>query len=738
MTFSSQDLFNAGIPLDVKIETLYKEIKNGGLTLLPRRTMIRTIRNKYSSIQTLNDLFNSSVNTKGFDELRRGIITMAPTICAVQNAWTSIVTIPANPFTSFEEGLRLFILDYIMAKRQYATLTNHQVNAAKAYCTTLKILFDENSEDNSREKAADVLGLTRQNIDDKVKQAQEEFHGLFFEDKTPDNIAVDPRLVQFVRSFSKDFSIPGTRENMMNLSGIRSPRMLDLLALILGCTILTEGLVNQSNNGGAGITRYSSNVKTLLKKEGIPISFDDFRILLALQFRNPKLRDGLEQFARGNHELEIKKDPSGKELIAVKWEYLHDLDTELLRILYDNDAWGPRNAMSGDALRAEWERRARLSGRKDIQYTPKYRHWRFCPTKTGHVMLRWSKADVFLDGQKYISSLVFSNPGWTLNDVLNQARKDGYTNIYERNTLQTYYSNAQDNHTTEDALVASVRILDYENNQMLSFQDLFAKVSEKGIPIQNGVLRKWIIRNDKTFSYISTSGKKACFVKLINKKAALITPNSVRSSPASKSVTTTIAPSSLKPAGTKPVIDISAVCKAILSFVPETKFYPSITSVDKVLSIMKGGAATLPHNSVFYGWLPQLCAYGTLTSWAKDGFRKNLLLSVEAYVTNFYQLKMHGDLKTDIMYDPAFSSVKAIGLGTMTAYLSSLNILPDRKGFFRTGTLDYVVNNVSKEVVDARNNVLGHAGAIVNLSDTDMNKQVHDTLLLFLYLGSKL
>ncbi len=700
--------------------------------------MIATIRNKYPSIKTLGDLFASPVNNKGLSEFRAGILASASTIIDVHRAWTSIVTVPTKPFSSFEEGLRSFLADYLVAKRKRAEFMNYQVNATNAYCTVLEVLFDENSMDNSREKAATILGLTRQNVDNKVKQAQEEFYGLFFQDKTIGNIAIDPQLVQLVRLFSKDFNIPGTRETMIRLSGIRSPRMLELLALILGCTILAEGLVNQSNNLGARITRYSSNVKTLLKKEGIPISFDDFRILLARNFKDPNLRNGLEQFARGNHELEIIKDPSGKELIAVKWEYLNDLDTELLRILYDKKAWGPGSAMSPVDLRSEWEHRSKLSGRKNIQYTPKYHHWRFCPTKTGYVMLRWSKADVFVEGQKYISSLLLSHPDWSFDDVLAQAQKDGYTNIYERRSLQTYYSNAQDDHTTEDALVASVRILGYEKNQTLSFQDLYTKVRGKGIDVTDSVLRKWIIRNDKTFNYFSAPGKKACHVKLVDKKAALITPNSERTTTTPKQVATATAPTAPKPANAKSGIDLPAISAAYLSFVPETKQYPSLPSIDRVLAIMKGGNAILPHNSVFYSWLPQLADFDKMTSWAKDGFRKNILLSVEAYVTNFYQLKRHGDLRTDIMYDPAFFNVKSIGLGTMTAYLSSLSILPDKKGFYKYGTLDYAINNATKEVVIARNKVLAHSGALVNLVDAEMKQQVHDTLFLFLYLAAKL
>ena len=736
MAFSKQDLTNAGIPHEVRIEDLYLEIKNGGLTTLPRRAMAKTLRNSYPYIKTLGDLFGSSPNTKSFIEFKAGILAMAPAICAVHAASQAITTVPSRGFSTLEEGLRWFLAEYIVAKRKRARYTNYQVKATENLCTVLEILFDEHSADNSRDKAAKTIKTKRQNVDHIInKKVREEFHELFFMGKTPDNIAANPNLVTLVRSFTDQFVTPGSVDRMMQLSGIKSPRMLELLALVTGDSILDSGVVIRFGEScGADIALNSGRVKRILKNEGIPIPFSDFRILLDKEFPDPQLRASLETFARGNHEFETFIDKKGKECIAVKWEYLNDLDTEVVRILYDMGAWGLENIVSPDVLRNEWERRARLSGRKKIQYNPQYKHWRLCPTRMGYVMLRWSKGDDFVDGQKYVSKLLFDNPGWTKDNVLKQADKDGYTKIYERRSLETYYSNAKEDHTVEDALVASVKILDYATGNTLPFKDLLKQVNGKGIPILVGQLRRWLMRNKGTFSYLTTPGKRTVQVKLISKRAPLLTTT------AAWKAATVPAPAVVTPkpaVASTPSIDWKATFAAIMSKVPETKTFPSlIANADKVFDIMKGGDTVFRHNNVFLRWLPNLTDYESMTSWGKDSFRQSLLLTIEVFISSFYKIKNNSDLCTDILYDPTFSARGSIGLGTMLAYLGHISLIPKARAPHRLGSIEEAFCKASTAVVSARNDV-GHPGLTVDLKESEMSSQIHDALLLFLYLASK-
>ena len=738
MQYTKQDLTNAGIPHDVKIEDLYHEYKKGGLTTLPRSTLAATLRNKYPSIITLGDLFKSSPSTKAFQEFKKGILANASLICSVHEASSRITIVPSTAFETLEDGLRQFLSAYLRAKKDRATYMKIQIKAAEVYCTVLRRLFDEYALDNSRGRIAKDLGITTQNIDNKLKSAHEDFDKLFFQDETPDNIAVSKDLIERVREIKHRFIVPAHKNKLETLSGIKSPRILDLLALILGCRILETGvIVAPGGRSGYNIARYKGQVKRLLKDEGIPISLDDFRILLKKEFEDEELRQDLELYALGGQEFEILTDNATSiDRIAVRWEYLNDFTTEIIRILYDSNAWGVKNAMSPDDIRNAWEKRARHFGKKSSFHSHYNKHWRLCANRNGYVMLRRSKSDDgFLDGQTYVSRLLFDNPGWTKGDVLNQAVKDGYAFFYERSSLETYYSNAKEDHLVEDALVASVKILDYTAGNTLPFQSLLVQVNGKGIPILHGQLRKWIMRNKGTFSYTPVPGRKAVLVKLISKKAALLTSTSAwkaATAPAAVAVTAKTPVTS-----TVSSIDTGMASTAILSWVPETRLFPLlVANADKVFIIMKGGDTVFRDNNVFLSWLPGLNYYDSMTSWEKDSFRKSLLLTVQVFVSSFYQMKRKSDLCTDIMYDPSFTTVGPIGLGTMLKYLGFISLIPNAKVPHRPGTIEEAFCKASTAVVHARNNV-GHPELMVNLKEDKISTQVHDALLLFLYLASR-
>ncbi len=175
MQYTKQDLTNAGIQHDVKIEDLYHEFKNGGLKTLPRSTMVATIRNNYPSVLTLGDVFDSSPNTKPFQEFKDGILANASLICAVHEASTRITTVPSKAFDTLEDGLRQFLSEYLKAKKDRATYMKFHIKGAEVYCTVLRRLFYEHALDNSRGRIAKDLGITSQNIDDKLKTAHEDF-----------------------------------------------------------------------------------------------------------------------------------------------------------------------------------------------------------------------------------------------------------------------------------------------------------------------------------------------------------------------------------------------------------------------------------------------------------------------------------------------------------------------------------------------------------------------------------
>lgn len=737
MPYSKQDLIEAGIPLDVTIDMLYQEKKLGNLTSLPRASMCNTIRSKYPEITTLEDLFTKAPQGKVFQEFQKGILEAKNTICAIYDRWTKIITIPSSlkePLT-LENGLRAFISEYLRQKEEYAVLSGYQVNAVKHYCKVLKMYFDEQSRDNVPTTIAASLGRSTQNIYDQIDKARFELNNLLFIDGfTIDNMQVDPRLSSLVQSFNSQFVGSGTDEELATRSGIQSPRIRLLLSTILGFKILETGtIITRGDTVGHELDLKKGTVKKLLKIEGIPVSFDDFKILLQKNFTDEELKQNLELFVQNNHEFEVF-EKNDREYIAIKWMYLGNIENELLRILYDNDAWTVRSAMSSEDLKREWnKRRASIPNVKEKKYLPHYHHWRFCPlAKSGYFKLKWNEDDFFLDGQRYVAKLIYENPKWLFDTILDQAKNDGYTSIYSKRSLRAYYTNAiADNHV-ENALREAIKILDYSDSNTLSFKELSKEVKGKNVNIQDPALARWLRKNDDVFKVFKNPGGKALYVKLINNRGELITKKEVLKATSHEQENV----NGVSTTDNVPNINWDETSQFIHTQISEIQTYSLNNGVENMFTIMKEGQDDLRNDSVFRTWLPDLPHSNTMTSWSKDNFRMCLVGSVEAFISLLYRMRYNSDIKSDIRNDFNYDG-KPIGLSSMISFLKKKHLLPENGDYMR-GSVQNMALDVSKKVVKARNELSHRYEATVNLADNIMSAQIHDTLLFFIYLASRL
>ena len=734
MAYSKEDLIQAGIPLDLTIESIYQEYKRGGLTQLPRVTMSGTLRRNYPSINTLEDLFESTLCSKSILTFEAGILAYGPTLCTLYDKQNKSYLLPStlpSPLT-LENGLRAFLPEYIAAKKERAAFLNLQVKATYDYCKAIDLYFDETASNNSRDSIATSLKTSRQNVDNKIKQAQQEFSELFLDGNTVDQITIRPELVAIVKNVKDAFPVPGDKVLLDSITEIKSPRLTILLATIFGYKILDSGLVVGNDDSGQEIDRSIGRVKSLLKRHGIPCPLDEFTILLDKSFKNDKLKQDLETYSKSFHEFEILHDGQGKELIAVKWNYLSDLTTEIIRILYDNGAWEPKLAMSGNKLQQEWERRARLA-KRNIEYNPHYKHWRLCATKTGHVYLKKNKGvSSFLSGQSYVNQIILNNPTWSFDQFYAQADKDGYTNIYPIKSLRAYYTAATDDLRIEKALDDAIRFLGNSTNQTMAFSNLVKAIAKTGNTISANSFELWLRKNNQAFNVFSVSPSRRKYVKLLNRKAKLITTVSRTSAAKSPNVV------QAAPSVSAPVIDWTSIEQFINLQVSEIQAYPELQGVmNKLFLILKDGKTDIAPNSCFLRWLPDLTVSNTMTSSKKDIFRITLLCTVEAYIQSFYQLKYKQDIINEINNDPSLNNQTSAGLGTMFFFLAKKGILPAKFVTYQKNSLPLIMLKAVDSVKKARNDI-AHPNGTINLADNVMSAQIHDTLLVFLYLASKL
>lgn len=722
MSFSKQDLTRAGIPLDITIEEVYQEYRHGSLKHLP--TYIVTLRNKNDRNYTLGELFSTPSNNNRLIDLQANLLSSAAALSQLR----VIDVIPNTPFSTLETGLRAFLSEYIELKRKRALV--HKA-ARNLYCDAIRLYYDEN-DDNPRSRIAKMLGVKVQRVDQLMGEAREDFKIMLLKGESVDRIKAHPDLVRLVNEYHATFTVPTEKAVMQKQSGISSEKLLDCIAYLFDSKILETGVVISKDWHGQQIERNKGAIKRILIEEGIPISVDKLESLLGEALTNDSLKDELLGYARNHHEFEIIHQ-NNTDYITLQWKYLNNFNAEVIRILYDKNCWGRAKSLSRSELKDEWESRARLAGKKK-QFISTYHHWRIQVAKTGNVWLKQDKKESLVSGQQYISGLVTQHPDWTFKDILHQAKTDGYIDIYSIGSLRTYYTNVVKDTRVYDALVEARKELNRHTNCTLSFGTLLSHLNAQGIDIKSSHLRNWIIKNIESFKYFSIPGKKQTYVKLINRKAPLITPRSAK-----KVSRSSVQPTRSSAVYVAPSLDWNSIRSFISIQVPEIQHWPSLSnSLDDVLTIMKNGANEFSYNSVFLSWLPNLVDSTTMNSWDKDKFRKDLLGSVEPFIENFYKLKLGGDLKTDISHSPGFDPIKGIGLGLMINHLTYNRLLPDKYLQYSKDSIELSILRATRTVKDGRNGMLAHAQATVNLADSVMSAQIHDTLLFFAYLASEL
>lgn len=152
-------------------------------------------------------------------------------------------------------------------------------------------------------------------------------------------------------------------------------------------------------------------------------------------------------------------------------------------------------------------------------------------------------------------------------------------------------------------------------------------------------------------------------------------------------------------------------------------------AVDNVFLIFKGGRKEFEENSTFKGIAEKLFTY--TSGWTDNQFRhnfcKDLLTDMEAYLKLFYKLKYGIWLREEK------------GFGPVRYLFMREGLLPD-KGDKDAGNLSreeadiyYVADRVNR----ARN-IADHPEEFQNLSENQISKDIHDCLVLMVYIARKL
>lgn len=186
-----------------------------------------------------------------------------------------------------------------------------------------------------------------------------------------------------------------------------------------------------------------------------------------------------------------------------------------------------------------------------------------------------------------------------------------------------------------------------------------------------------------------------------------------------------VAPS---PQPNEPVFSWEGLKEGIIKTMSPEKYDEKLADyVENMFFIMRGGYDELLPTSNFKDSAEWLFKYVTSQTSFEDRFRlrKELLSMMEAYFKEFYRLKYNDGLE-DIQ-----------NLGEIKRLFIEKGLLPDKNDYITDAYLRQVAYAVSN-VHYKRNNKSGHPKAFSEKSDKQTTSDIHDCLLVMLYLAKKL
>ncbi len=136
-------------------------------------------------------------------------------------------------------------------------------------------------------------------------------------------------------------------------------------------------------------------------------------------------------------------------------------------------------------------------------------------------------------------------------------------------------------------------------------------------------------------------------------------------------------------------------------------------------------------DSTFSAVLKDIYSYliGSTNFKERDLLRNNLLNALELYLKNFYYLKFHGDYSTPFI-------TKQKGLGKIRYELQDKNLLPNPDSDTLTPHEGMICQTVER--LNTARNKQDHPWQRTDYSEKKISNNIHDSLVLFLYLAREL
>ena len=182
--------------------------------------------------------------------------------------------------------------------------------------------------------------------------------------------------------------------------------------------------------------------------------------------------------------------------------------------------------------------------------------------------------------------------------------------------------------------------------------------------------------------------------------------------------------------------ELKATIKKQFSFELQGYGIDEVKAVNNLIMVIGMGQA-ISDSFSFYDLLTYIPEHykGVLSIDRERTLKKDSLALVERFLKNYYELKYKSDVVKDIQVQ--WNMNKGVGLSTIISYLEqTYGLLPYKMTTYIT-IEERKVKAMVKEVVDARNWQVGHQGQYMDGSKYNLEKLIHDSFFVMLYVSSK-
>lgn len=452
----------------------------------PEAKYIITLCNK--GLKTLDEVFSEPLkDSKKLRDLRDFLAGHSGEIESAYVASETVTIIPPVVCETMAGTLREFAACYAAILEKRSEKDSRRAELFRKYYVRpdlpVRRLF-------SREDIARITELSTERIRQILCVITDELRRILL-GETVGRIAAHPVLVDWFRGVDARIGEVISMSKLRTVAGCSdidpfTERLLcDLLQLTVSKNKTAEQMACRGNL--KSFLGEKGKVTKFFRNAGIPVSDDEFTLFLRETFEDKAVQDQLRDYVMTSSRYEITMENGRVKTIALRWEYLDAIGSEIARILYDNAVFTNDTAWHRRDIAAAYNRRAQLHCFSPMMENTPFSHPMVISCgKSGYYRLGGIN-DKFIDGLSFARDYVIrKGSSATLAEFRALCASMGYTHIYGERSIDTFFFMANKPyagkpHTFADDAQVLEAVADIlrENGNGMRISHLQAKTTER-------------------------------------------------------------------------------------------------------------------------------------------------------------------------------------------------------------------------------------------------------------------